>query len=43
MDDDYLNVYEYVGEEQHEYTTTNIGKEEHEEHEMKKNGIPSRS
>ena len=31
MDDDYLNIYEYVGEEKHEYTaTTNISKEEHE-------------
>ena len=32
MDDsDYLNVYEYVGEEKHEYTAaTNISKEEHE-------------
>ena len=32
MDDDYLNVYEYVGEEKHEYTAaTNISnlKEEH--------------
>ena len=31
MDDDYLNIYEYVGEEKHEYTATmNINKEEHE-------------
>ena len=38
MDDDYLNVYEYVGEEKHEYTVaTNISKEEHE---MKKMASP---
>ena len=38
MDDDYLNIYEYVGEEKHEYTaTTNISKEEHE---MKKMASP---
>ena len=31
MDDDYLNVYDYVGEEKHEYTAAmNISKEEHE-------------
>ena len=41
MDDDYLNIYEYVGEEKHEYTAaTNISKEEHE---MKKNGISTRN
>ena len=38
MDDDYLNVYKYVGEEKHEYTAaTNISKEEHE---MKKMASP---
>ena len=38
MDDDYLNIYEYVGEEKHEYTAaTNISKEEHE---MKKMESP---
>ena len=38
MDDDYLNIYEYVGEEKHEYTAaTNISKEEHE---MKKMASP---
>ena len=31
MDDDYLNIYEYIGEEKHEYTAaTNISKEENE-------------
>ena len=38
MDDDYLNVYEYIGEEKHEYSAAmNISKEEHE---MKKVASP---
>ena len=35
MDDDYLNIYEYVGEEQHEYTATTNTSNLKEEHEMK--------
>ena len=40
MDDDYLNIYEYVGEEKHEYSAAmNISKEEHE---MKKVASPQK-